>query len=166
MQVEHASESELPAFIELLGAWLWSRGIHQWKPGSARSQARLLGRYLLSGDLLLAKQGGELAGGCIVTREPTVEWSFATQPSAYLHKLAVSRSYAGEGLGDRLIEQALDWSCVNDLPRLCLDCWDCWDGNEVLKRYYRSQGFEELQAVPSNGYRVRLFQLASARGSQ
>jgi hypothetical protein len=35
---------------------------------------------------------------------------------------------------------------------------DCWDGSARLRAYYRAAGFAELEAAPSHGFRVRLFE--------
>jgi GNAT superfamily N-acetyltransferase len=158
MTIAPGTGHDLPRFAELLeelGAWLWERGIHQWAAGSSRAQLPLLSRYVDSGALLLARDADRLAGGCIVTSVASPEWSERPGPAAYVHKVAVARHAAGRGLGARLLGAAADWAREREWPRLRLDCWD---GNAVLRRYYRDRGFAELDAVPSHGYIVRLFE--------
>lgn len=161
--VERGSAEELPAFVDLLeelGAWLWSRGIQQWPPGSNRKQLPPLQRYLASGELILARSESQLVGGFIVSGVPTPEWAGRSPEAAYLHKLAVARPWGGRGLGVRLLQHSCAWAKERGASRLRLDCWD---GNPALRAFYRNGGFEELDAVPSHGSHVRLFELVLPR---
>ncbi len=155
--IEAKGHEHLDPFVDLLedlGAWLWSQGIEQWAPGSNRAQRPLFERFLNEGVLAMACDRGRIAGGCIVTREPTAEWAERPGAAGYLHKLAVARSFAGRGLGAELLDWAERWTRSQGLAALRLDCWD---GNEALRGYYREAGFDELEAVESHGYLVRLF---------
>lgn len=154
--------AEFVALLETLGAWLWARGIEQWEAGSNRAQQPRFERFLDEGTLLAARRDGSLVGGCLLTRLPYPEWDERPGDAAYLHKLVVDRSVAATGLGTRLLDAAADWARGQDLPALRLDCWD---GNDALRAYYRARGFVELEAVPSHGYRVRLFE-RPASGAQ
>ncbi len=162
MRIELGSSGDLEAFIELLeelGAWLWARGVQQWEHGSNRAQLPVLGRYLVSGDLILAREGPRLAGGCIVSTAAVPEWASRPGQAAYLHKLAVARFAAGRDLGGEILERAAGWASDRGLPTLRLDCWD---GNTALRSYYRARGFVEHEAVHSHGYLVRLLERALA----
>ncbi|MCZ6465192.1 MAG: GNAT family N-acetyltransferase [Proteobacteria bacterium] len=97
------------------------------------------------------------AGACLLAAEPGPAWAArgSPAPAAYLYKLAVARFAAGRQIGHRLVAWAESWTRGRGLPRLRLDCWD---GNEVLRRYYRDLGFEELEAATEGDFRVRLFE--------
>ena len=158
IEIRARSEEQLGDFVELLeeaGAWLWERGIAQWPPGSSRAQLPLLRAMLQEGVLVLAGGDERPAGGCIVTTTPTAEWEDHEHRAATLHKLVVTREFAGRGLGGRLVAWAESWAREHDRLLLRLDCWD---GNRFLRKFYRDLGFEELQVVESHGAPVRLFE--------
>jgi GNAT superfamily N-acetyltransferase len=158
--VLHGSEcaTHLPVFIELLeeaGSWLWDRGIHQWEPGSQRALEPYLRWLAESGSLVLAHHESRLAAGAILASAETPEWSARPGRAIYLHKLAVARFAAGQRLGQVVLAR-----CEQEVVRAGFDRLrlDCWDGNAKLRAYYRSADFQELEAVPSHGYLVRLFE--------
>ncbi len=154
-----ADEGSLDSVVDLLeeaAAWLWSRGIHQWEPGSMRAQRPVFLRWLRSGGLAVATSGHELAGACFLVDEPSREWAGKAGPALYLHKLAVARAHAGRGVADQLLGWCVERARERGVPLLRLDCWD---GNATLRAYYRAAGFLELDAVESLGYSVRRFEL-------
>jgi GNAT superfamily N-acetyltransferase len=156
--VDQAGPRELDAVIGLLeeaAAWLWSRGIHQWQPGSMRAQRPLLQRWARAGALVVATRDGGLAGGCFLVDEVGSEWTGHRGTALYLHKIVVARPHAGCGVSAKLLEWCADQAQRRGVPRLRLDCWD---GNDRLRALYRTLGFRELEAVPSRGYEVRLFE--------
>jgi protein-tyrosine phosphatase len=154
-----AGQEDVNAMIGVLeeaASWLWNRGIRQWEPGSMRTQRRTFRRWTRSNGLVVARSDGDLAGGCFLVDEPMAEWATHSGAAFYLHRLVVARAHAGCGVSAGL----LDW-CKNrarelGVPRVRLDCWD---GNERLRAFYRAAGYRELEAVPSHGFIVRLFEL-------
>jgi GNAT superfamily N-acetyltransferase len=172
-----ASEADLAPFLDLLesaATWLWDRGIQQWPPGSMRAQEPLLLRAARAGELVIARdaaaRAGELviardaaalAGGCVLTADPTPEWDGHAGDALYVHKLVVARSQAGSGLAQRILDWCARRAGERGVSGLRLDCWD---GNARLRALYRDAGFRELEAVPSLGYEVRLFERPLDRG--
>jgi GNAT superfamily N-acetyltransferase len=149
---------DLDAFVELLEAaasWLWSRGIRQWEPGSMGAQRRSFARWTHAGGLVVARSEGGLAGGCFLVPEPGAEWAGHAGPALHLRKLVVARTHAGNGLSQRILAWCEERARDAGVPRLRLDCWD---GSGPLRAFYRGAGFCELEAVPSGGYSVRLFE--------
>jgi GNAT superfamily N-acetyltransferase len=145
--------------IELLEAsasWLWGRGVRQWEPGSMRAQRSVLQGWADAGQLVVAAAEGELVGGCFLVDEPAPEWAGRKGRALYLHKLVVARSHAGRGVSCRLLDWCAERAGERGVPCLRLDCWD---GNAALRAFYREAGYRELDAVPSYGYAVRLFEL-------
>lgn len=158
IRVDTATERDLDDFAQVLeeaARWLWERKILQWEPGTQRSQRERMAGWMREGALLLIREEGHIRGGCIVTRVAVDGWEQDGAPAAYLYKLAVARSAARNGLGDRLLEAAADWARGEGLSRLRLDCWD---GNAVLRRFYRERSFTELRAATTHGFEVRLFE--------
>jgi GNAT superfamily N-acetyltransferase len=150
--------ADLPAFVELLeaaGAALWARGIEQWPPGLARAQLPQLAAQVEAGELLLARAGEALAGGCIVTRLAPGFWPDHAPGAAYLGKLVVAPAAGGAGLGVRIARAAEARARESGCSLLRLDCWD---RSPRLREYYRSLGYLELGALTLGSYEARLFE--------
>jgi GNAT superfamily N-acetyltransferase len=111
-------------------------------------------------ELVVARSGGELVGGCTLAPEADAEWIGHDQPSLYLHRLVVARSHAGQGVARRIVDWCVQHAHRCGAQRLRLDCWD---GNVTLRGFYRACGFRELHAVASAGHDVRLFELDVSR---
>jgi GNAT superfamily N-acetyltransferase len=72
------------------------------------------------------------------------------EPAVYVRRVAVSRRYAGQGLGSQL----LDWAGLR-ANRDYAARWirvDVWTTNIELHDYYRRQGFEYCGLSPVPGY--------------
>ena len=158
-----ATEARLDDYIELLeetAAWLWARGVHQWRPGEHRSARPELLAKLRRGCLILAEYDGRLAGGCLLTELAPACWPDAPTDAFYLSGLAAARRAAGQDLGGRIIDEAMNAIRRRGKRRLRLDCWD---GNEFLKKYYRVRGFQDLGRAQEGDYWVRLFERTTFR---
>jgi protein-tyrosine phosphatase len=154
------SAADLPAFVELLedaGAALWARGVQQWAAGLNRRQLPELTAQVEAGELLLARVGGRLVGGCIVTSLASRFWTDRPPDAAYLGKLVVAPPAGRAGLGVRIASRAEDRARARGFARLRLDCWD---RNPRLRRYYRELGYRELGVVKLGDYEARLFEKA------
>jgi len=157
-EIAKGAARDLPAFVELLeeaGAALWARGVQQWAAGLNRQQLPQLVQQVEAGELLLARAGSRLAGGCIVTSLASQFWTDRPKGAAYLGKLVVAPSAGGAGLGVRIARHAEERARARGLVRLRLDCWD---QNPRLRRYYRELGYTELGAVTLGSYEARLFE--------
>ena len=156
--IETGTADDLEQFVTLLedaAIWLWDSGIRQWPPGSMKAQRPTLEEWTRSGQLVVARSGAGLAGGCTLVPYPTPEWRSDGEASLYVHKLVVARSHAGQGIARSVLVWCEDRAREEGVARLRLDCWD---GNARLRSLYRGYGFRELEAVPSIGYAVRLFE--------
>ena len=157
MQISISSPEKIPAFIELLeeaGAWLWEKGIRQWKPGIHRISLDMINDLVENGWLVLAYQEDKLAGGCVLSRCGPGFW-LPDSHALYVHKLAAARFVAGKGVGREVIHFCIQFATALGYSAIRLDCWD---GNDFLKTYYQEAGFNMLNAVPEEDYRVRLFE--------
>ena len=153
-----ASEEQLDAYIELVeeaAAWLWARGVRQWRPGEHRAARPDLLTKLRRGALILATRGEALAGGCLLTDIAPSCWPDTPDDALYLSGLVVARWAAGQDLGGRILDAAAEAARHLGKTRLRLDCWD---GNEFLKTYYRERDFRDAGRVQEGDYWVRLFE--------
>ncbi|MCP4423237.1 MAG: GNAT family N-acetyltransferase [Chloroflexi bacterium] len=151
---------QLDDFIELLeevGTRLWQKGVKQWRPGSIREKQGELERLVENGCLVLARENGRLAGGCILSEIALPVWKESTDNAMYVSSVVAARFAAGQGLGEQILDFCLDAAVRRS--KCCLRL-DCWEGNAFLKQFYQDAGFEMLTAVPEKDYLCRLFEKA------
>ncbi|MBP2702843.1 GNAT family N-acetyltransferase [Microbispora sp. RL4-1S] len=145
-----ALPDDLPAVLDLLTAtarWLDSRGVRQW-PVAGFPADRI--EPLIAQGAMYVLDGGEgrapVATVSLDGRADPEFWRPADRPgdALYVHKLAVSRSYSGRGLGEAL----LDWAGLRaDAEGRRLLRLDCAKDNPRLQAYYRAAGFRHVRTV-------------------
>ena len=129
------------AILADAAAWTRTRGYANWPERFSR---RFIESHAIAGEL----HAVEIDGSMIATL--TLQWSDErfwgeTGPDAgYVHRLAVRRSHAGQGLGYRL----LDWSDeqVRARGRELLRI-DVVSDNAPLRGYYEQVGFAHQRDV-------------------
>ena len=150
-----ADLDEVVALLEEAGTWLWQRGIRQWEPGSHLAQRPRLVRDVDRGRLLVARIDAALAACVVLDPEPNPVWSDRPGAAAYVYKLAVSRAFAGRGLGREMLGDCESRTAESGLPLLRLDCWA---GNSRLRAYYEHAGFISCGEADEHGARVARFE--------
>ncbi|MGW2543985.1 GNAT family N-acetyltransferase [Kitasatospora sp. NPDC001574] len=151
MIIETATADDVPLLLEFrhqTAQWLRSRGIDQW---SNPFPAELLRASAEAGTVFVVRDNGIPAA--TVTLDDTPEPNLWTpqelsERCKHLHKLTVARSYAGQGLGGRLLDWAGDrtartggeWVRVN-----------VWTTNNQLQAFWLSQGYEHVRTVAGGG---------------
>jgi GNAT superfamily N-acetyltransferase len=142
-----ATPDDLPlllAFREEAASWLSELGTDQW---SRPYPADRLLATIEAGTVFMVRDGEATAA--TITLTPEAEeglWSEEElrEPSMFVNKLTVSREYAGQSLGGRLLDWAGDRAFHSSAKWLRLDAWTT---NEALQRYYLRQGFEHVRTV-------------------
>ncbi|MDB5475305.1 MAG: hypothetical protein JWP49_816 [Phenylobacterium sp.] len=143
-----ADVAEIAELLQAAARWIETWRGRLWDPD-------LLGEAFVApvvarGEFLVARADGAIAGVAIVEPEDPLFWPDRPPGEAgYLHKLAVSRDYAGRGVSGALIEasaaRAAGWG--RDLLRL-----DC---HPDLARVYEGFGFRRIDqrevAHPQSG---------------
>jgi GNAT superfamily N-acetyltransferase len=134
----------LLAFREEAASWISELGSDQWsRPYPAD---RLLAT--IEAETVFMVRDGETTAATI-TLTPEAEeglWSEEelSEPSMFINKLTVSRRYAGQNLGGRLLDWAGDRAFRSSAKWLRLDAWTT---NEALQRYYLRQGFRHVRTI-------------------
>jgi ribosomal protein S18 acetylase RimI-like enzyme len=84
-------------------------------------------------------------------------WGSQPSPAGYLHKLAVSRAFAHQGIGEKILVWAEDYVSQSGRSFLRLDCQA---SNPFIVAYYQAHGFRKVRIVniPLDGENL-LFQL-------
>ncbi|MFF4064577.1 GNAT family N-acetyltransferase [Streptomyces sp. S501] len=140
--------TKLLAFREEAASWLTRLGSDQWqRPYPAD---RLLAT-IEAGSVFMVMDGAVTAA--TITLTPDVEEGLWTEeelaePSAFITKLTVARTHAGQNLGGRLLDWASDRAYRTGAKWLRLDAWTT---NEALQRYYLGQGFHHVRTVREGG---------------
>ncbi|MFD5403759.1 GNAT family N-acetyltransferase [Streptomyces griseorubiginosus] len=136
--------STLLAFREEAAAWLSRLGTDQWQ---RPYPADKLLETIQAGTVFMVLDGDATAA--TITLTPEVEEGLWTEqelaePSLFINKLSVARTYAGQNLGGRLLDWAGDRAYRAGAKWLRLDAWTT---NEDLQAYYLRQGFERVRTV-------------------
>ena len=116
--------------------WQAARGLQGWNP--ALFTPEWLERHAAAGELFLARLRGEPAATMLLQDEDPLFWPDAPAgESLFLHKLAVSRAFAGRGVALEMIGFAAREAARRGRAYLRLDC----ARREALARLYEGAGF-------------------------
>lgn len=144
LRIISARPDDLRRYIDLLeevAEWLALRGVTQWRPGSFRLSMDYYAESIRLGQVQLAFSGEALVGTLrLLLREPIVWPEVVEDDAVYVHTLAVSRAWADQQLGRRLLDWAGDRA--SSLGRRCVRL-DCVADNAFLRDYYTQAGFED-----------------------
>ncbi|MBM9505299.1 GNAT family N-acetyltransferase [Actinacidiphila acididurans] len=145
--IRPAQPGELRVVEDLLreaSAWLASRGIDQWQFPPHRDR---ITQALRRGEVFLATTDGLPMATLQLDDHADPEfWTTEDKPgdALYVHRMAVSRKFAGSGVGGTLLNWALERAATAGKPWLRLDAWK---DNHGLHRYYESQGFTLVRVI-------------------
>ncbi|WP_018569187.1 GNAT family N-acetyltransferase [Streptomyces sp. PsTaAH-124] len=151
MRVTAATPADLEALLAFrieASAWISKLGSDQW---SRPYPADRLLATIEGGTVFMLRDGGRTAGTITVTPEAEEGlWSEEelAEPSMFVNKLTISRDYAGQNLGGRLLDWAGDRAYRAGARWLRLDAWTT---NERLQRYYLDQGFQYVTTIREGG---------------
>lgn len=155
LTLRRATPADLPGVLRLLArtaGWLNDLGVRQWPAGGF--PAERIEPLIEEGVMYLLDRGGDTgdagrapAATIAVDGHADPEfWTPADRPrdALYVHKLAVSRDYSGQGLGEALLDWAGLRAAVHGRPYLRLDCAK---DNPRLQAYYSRAGFRHVRTV-------------------
>lgn len=147
LHIRPGGPEDLGIVESLLGeasAWLASRGIDQWQYPPHRDRIMTA---LEQGVCFIAYASDEPIATLQVDDVADPEfWTPDDDPQSalYVHRMAVSRSAAGDGLGMNLLDWAANHAAAKAKRWLRLDAWK---DNEGLHGYYRAAGFTLVRIV-------------------
>lgn len=132
-----ADAAEVADILEEARQWLISKGItDQWRwPAPPEAIAWSIEHH----TTYLAYREGKAIATFILQASDEATWGAVTDEALYLHGLAVRRAFAGQQIGERLLQLAAQIAKAAGKQYLRLDCWA---GNEALSRYYERADFE------------------------
>lgn len=141
LQVRHISENELEIVISILkeaAYWLKNENKEMWTEAQLSIEA--LSKNYAVEEMFIGVINYEAAAAMILQSEDSVFWP-GSNDSLFLHKLAVRREYAKQGVSKGMIHWAIRRAkhlnkafvrldCAADRPKLC--------------QFYESQGFKKV----------------------
>jgi ribosomal protein S18 acetylase RimI-like enzyme len=139
LEVRQAHPDDLDEVVAILSEaarWLLERGIYQWPDPFPRDRTAEL---VDGGEFYLALVDGEPAATFALLWSDPSFWGEQPPLAGYVHAIAVRRSYAGQRLGEKLLDWADERIAAAGREFLRLDCMS---DNAVLREYYERLGFE------------------------
>jgi GNAT superfamily N-acetyltransferase len=129
--------AEVSAVLQEVAVWLENKGIKLWEANELAPEK--VENQVKTGMFWLAKIDNEIAGCVRFQTEDNEYWDDVPHTdSAFVHRVAVKRKFAGKGVAIAM----LDWAKLNakalNKSYLRLDC----DQREQLIKFYESQGFK------------------------
>lgn len=156
MHTEFAQTADSAAVASVLreaAQWLQDRQKPLWAV-SDFSDARVA-HDVSSGQFVVAKAGGSVVGVVKFQREDPYFWpEVEAGTAAFLHKLAVRRALAGQGVSTALLAFARDHARSLGLRTLRLDCVA---DRQPLRALYEGFGFRLHDCVRKGGEGGREF---------
>ena len=124
VRIHQAGPGDLPAIESLLleaARWVDALGEVMWEEGELAPE-RLAGEAA-AGQFFLARVDGEPAGVIRFQLEDPLFWPDRPEgEAAYVHRLAVSRRFKGQGVSSALLQWAAGRARACGRPLLRLDC--------------------------------------------
>ncbi len=129
--------AEVSAVLQEVAVWLENKGLKMWEanelaPADVEKQVK-------TGMFWLAKIDNEIAGCVRFQTEDNEYWDDVPHSdSAFVHRVAVKRNFAGKGVAIAMLDWAKSHAKLLNKRYLRLDC----DQREQLIKFYESQGFK------------------------
>lgn len=133
-----------PSFLLLrdVAIWLQEKGEWLWPP-SYFSQPMM--QTHIDKKELIVGYVGETMATCMLMLDIDQEfWPEASDPAYYLHKIAVSRNFAGRAYSRSMINWAAERARAEGIDKLRIDCAP----RPKLLNVYRKAGFEPVDSEP------------------
>jgi GNAT superfamily N-acetyltransferase len=129
--------AEVSEILQEVAVWLENKGIKMWEANELAPED--IENQVKNGMFWLAKIENEFAG-CIRFQTVDAEYwdDVPHTDSAFVHRVAVKRKFAGKGVAIAMLDWAKSKAELLNKRYLRLDC----DQREKLVKFYESQGFK------------------------
>ncbi|TMI16593.1 GNAT family N-acetyltransferase [Candidatus Bathyarchaeota archaeon] len=157
IRIIRAEIGDLDRVLEILeeaSRWLSSKGLEtQWRPSPAFRQT--IKDNIERGDVYVAKGLEGTFGTITLQWNDKKFWGDIRQDAGYIHKLAITRSHAGQHLGLRLLNWAEAKARAEGKSYLRLDCLA---SNKTIRQYYERVGFTHVRDTLAPGWKASLYE--------
>jgi ribosomal protein S18 acetylase RimI-like enzyme len=168
-KVRLATRDDLGTILRLIeeaADWLRTKDTNQWAtpwPNEQERDARVL-RGLHAGATWIVEDGSSVVA--TITCRPDANPDLWPKPwtdeqAVYVSRLIINRDYAGQAIGEELLDWAGKWAVQQYAVR-----WiriDVWTTNVALHGYYEKRGFDFVQFCAQVNYpSAALFQRSTA----
>jgi len=134
---------DVHALIRETADWLIAKGEPLWGPNETSHDD--LCRVAAAGELVIGREGAELATCMFLHHEDRLFWPDAAAGEAfYVHRLAVARKFAGRSYSRAMLDWAVAEVSAKGRLYLRLDC----EPRPKLLALYKSAGFERIDPQP------------------
>ena len=153
-------KAEEAAYVQQIllqnGQWMLSKGIDQWPLDWLESIADDISASVAEGNFWCLESCDEIVAVVEVHAGPEQLWGLDTEPSLYIHKLAIRRAHASRSLGSKLLRCVIQRAREEKRSYVRLDCVA---SNDRLRSYYASQGFHFVTIENNGEVELALYQL-------
>jgi GNAT superfamily N-acetyltransferase len=157
VRIIRAQLGDLDRVLEILeeaSRWLASKGLEtQWRSSPAFRQT--IKDNIERGEVYVAKDPKKTLGTITLQWSDRKFWGELSQDVGYIHKLAITRSHAGQHLGLRMLQWAEGKARAEGKRCLRLDCLA---GNRIIREYYERAGFVHMRDTEAPGWRASLYE--------
>ena len=139
MNVRRCQTDDVSAVATLLDeatVWVGERGYEQWPLPFPRDE---IVAAIERGEVYVAELDADVVATVTLLWDDELHWGAQPPDAAYVHRLAVRRACAGQGIGREIVEWADLTAAANGRSFLRLDCMRA---NPRIRRYYERLGFE------------------------
>jgi GNAT superfamily N-acetyltransferase len=123
------------AILDEASAYLAILGFTEWPVPFPQDELAL---GIERGELYVVKLGAETAGTITLLWDDPTFWGERPPDAAYVHKLAIRRHFAGQGVGAAVVDWADAQAAAAGRRFLRLDCQR---DNPGIRAYYERLGF-------------------------
>jgi ribosomal protein S18 acetylase RimI-like enzyme len=141
IDLEAASLDDVEEMLRLrqrVSAWLASQDIDLWQ--TPLPEGRLV-EWIQDHEVLVQRDGDCIIGAVALLAHDPDLWGEDTTAATYVHALMVDRSYAGQGLGARMLERVETIARARGARYVRLDAGA---NLERLQRWYDARGYERV----------------------
>jgi GNAT superfamily N-acetyltransferase len=156
-RIIQARVGDLDRVLEILeeaSRWLSSKGLEtQWRSSPAFRQT--IKDNIERGEVYVVKDVKKTVGTITLQWSDRKFWGELSQDAGYIHKLAITRSHAGQGLGLRMLQWSEAKVRTEGKRFLRLDCLA---GNKIIREYYERAGFVHIRDTEAPGWKASLYE--------
>jgi len=142
--------------------WLTSKNIVQWPLDWLESKRHEIKQSVELGLYYVVVDADKLVAAVEIKSAPEHIWNNDRSPALYIHKLAISRSYCGQQLGQKILKDIETMAIKKGINLLRLDCVA---HNNKLRQYYESCKFTFKSVVDAGEVDLALYEYGIAENA-